>query len=116
MINLDNLFKATSHKLEAPKHEDIKRDNFQCIVVDGKGDDLIFQFFSIKISSFNALIAEIIEDHFGSTDGFAIEYVPEMGMYGLLAKDLKSNPLFSKEAHVIRFLDLVDKTVTEYLK
>lgn len=116
MMNLDNLFGAGSHKLEIPRHEEIQRDNFQCIVVDGKGDDLIFQFFEVTIKPFSDIVAEVIEDHFGSTDKFAIEYVAELKMYGLLAKDLKSNPLFSKETHIVKFLDLVDKTITEYLK
>lgn len=103
-------------QLQVPEHETIDKDNFSCIVVNGKGNDLIFQFFSIKDPDFDETVAEVIEDHFGNTEAFAIEYVREMDMYGLLAKDIKDNPLFSKEFHVYQFLDLLSKTITELQK
>lgn len=109
--NWDSLF-----SLQTPEHEDLTYDNFQCIVVDGKGADLIFQFFAVKVDDFDEIAAEVIDDHFGDTAGFAIEYVPEMGMYGLLYKDAKDNPLFSKEFHVYDFLDMLSKTITELQK
>lgn len=102
--------------LQTPQHEDISTDNFECIVVDGKGDDIIFQFFGIKTEEFDEIIAEVIEEYFGTTEGFAIEYIPEMSMYGLLYKDAKANPLFSKEFHVHDFLDLLSNTITELQK
>ena len=102
--------------LQTPEHEDVKKDNFECIVVDGKGTDLIFQMFSLKVDEVEELVAEVIEDHFGDTENFAIEFVPEMGMYGLLYKNAKDNPLFSKDFHVYEFLDILDKTITELQK
>ena len=102
--------------MQTPEHEDVKKDNFECIVVDGKGTDLIFQMFSLKVDEVEELVAEVIEDHFGDTENFAIEFVPEMGMYGLLYKNAKDNPLFSKDFHVYEFLDILDKTITELQK
>ena len=99
--------------LRIPDNEDIEKSNFSCIVVDGKGYDTIFQFFNVKSSDFDEVIAEVIEDHFGDTEGFAIEYVDEMDMFGLLAKDLKDNPMFSRDFHIYDFLDLLDSTITE---
>ena len=102
--------------LQTPEHEEIDLANFNCIVVDGKGHDLIFQIFEVKIDDFEELIAEVIEEHFGATEGFAIEYVPEMSMYGLLYKDARTDALFNKEFHVYEFLDLVSNTITELQK
>ena len=99
--------------LTIPDNEDINKSNFSCIVVDGKGYDTIFQFFSVKSEDFEEIIAEVIEEHFGDTEGFAIEFVGEMDMFGLLAKDLRDNPMFSKDFHIYEFLDLLDSTITE---
>ena len=104
----DSLF-----SLHTPEHEDLSFDNFNCIVVDGKGTDIIFQFFNTETKDFEEICAEVIDDHFGDTEGFAIEYVPEMEMYGLLYKDAKDNPLFSRDFHVYDFLDILSKTITE---
>jgi len=100
-------------ELQTPEHEDLDYDNFNCLVVDGKGDDIIFQFFKVQVDEFEEITAEVIEEHYGDTDGFAIEFVPELKMYGLLYKDAKSNPLFSKEFHVYDFLELLSNTITE---
>ena len=116
-MDLNNIIeKQITHKLEVPEHEEVKKDTFQCLVVAGKGQDLIFQFFGVKAIEFPNIIAEVIEDHFGDTNNFAIEYVRELDMYGLLAKNIKQNPLFSREFHIIRFLDLLDKTIINIQK
>tara|TARA_Y100001972_G_C7469764_1_gene239262 strand:+ start:244 stop:582 length:339 start_codon:yes stop_codon:yes gene_type:complete len=101
------------HNLQIPNNETIDKDNFTCTVVDGKGTDNIFQFFNVKIDDFDEVLAETIEDHFGNTEGYALEFVSEMSMYGLLAKNQRDNPLFNKEFYVDQFLDLLDKTITE---
>ena len=100
-------------QIEIPAYDEIEKDVFNCIVVEGKDLDLIFQFFSVKCEDFEETIAEVIEDHFGNTEDFAIEFVTELDMFGLLAKNIKDNPLFSKEFHVHAFLDLLAKTITE---
>jgi hypothetical protein len=115
-MNMDRVSLGNPTFLEAPEHEDIECTNFKCIVVDGKGFDVIFQFFNLKFQDFRDLAAEAVESHFGSTNGFAIEFVEELKMYGLLAKDLKENPLFNKEFHIYDFVDLLDKTLTEVQK
>lgn len=118
-MNMDTIVKTADGqqiKLTIPEHQEYDRNSFSCLVVDGKRNDLIFQFFKVKTADFSDIIAEVIEDHFGDTNKFAIEYVREMDMFGLLAKDIKDNPLFSKEFHIVRFLDLLDKTITELQK
>ena len=104
---------STGFSLAAPENETVAKDNFNCLVVAGKGLDNIFQFFEVKIDDFEELIAEVIEDHFGDTEGFAIEYVPELKMYGLLAKDQRDNPMYSRDFHIYDFLDLLSNTITE---
>lgn len=110
--HVNTVAEKTPFQLAMPEHEEITHNNFTCIVVDGKGSDLIFQFFSVKVQDFENIIAEVIEDHFGSTDNFAIEYVTELSMFGLLYKDAKAHPLFSKEFHIYKFLSLLDDTIT----
>ena len=99
--------------LTAPENETIDMKNFSCMVVHGKGLDNIFQFFRVKFPEFDELVAEVIEEHFGDTDLFAIEYVGELDMFGLLAKDQRDNPLYSKDFHVYGFLDLLDSTIDQ---
>lgn len=99
-------------QLEAPEHEEVEATNFRCIVVEGKGFDTIFQFFNANFEDFEEVAAEVVEDHYGNTDGFAIEFVKELNMHGLLAKDLRDNPLFSKEHHIYDFIELLDSTLT----
>ena len=109
----DNINWQQDLSLQIPDNETIETDNFNCVVVDGKGMDTIFQFFGVRTPEFSDVIAEVIEDHFGNTAGFAIEYVPELKMYGLLAKDHRENPLYNKDHQVYNFLDLLDSTITE---
>lgn len=104
---------STGFSLAVPENETIEKDNFTCLVVAGKGLDNIFQFFNVTVNDFEELVAEVIDDHFGYTEGFAIEYVPELKMYGLLAKDLRDNPMYSKDFHIYHFLDLLSNTITE---
>ena len=111
-----NIESWTDIQLMAPNNETVNKDNFTCTVIDGKGYDNIFQFFEVKIEDFDDLIAEVIEDHFGNTEPFAIEYVPELSMYGLLAKDQRDGPMYNSDFHIHTFLDLLDKTITEMLK
>lgn len=99
--------------LSAPENETVDLDNFSCIVVHGKGMDNIFQFFKVKFDDFEELIAEVIEEHFGDTESYAIEYVDELNMFGLLAKDQRDNPLYSKDFHVYGFLELLDNTIEQ---
>ena len=115
-MNIEAVLGNQKISLSVPENKEYKRDNFTCLVVAGKGTDLIFQFFDVKYKDFPQVTAEVIEDHFGDTNNFAIEYVREMDMFGLLAKNIKDNPLFSEEFHVIRFLDLLSKTITELKK
>lgn len=105
-----------SFQLQPPKHDTVEKKNFMAVISDGKGDDIIFQFFKVKIQDFDGLLAEVIEDHFGSTNSFALEYVQELDMYGLLAKDIKSNALFNKKFHIDSFLDILDSTISELKK
>lgn len=103
-------------KLVAPENEEIFKDSFMCIAKDGKGLDNIFQFFSIKVKDFPQILAEVIEDYFGDTSKYALEYVPELKMYGLLAKDQRDNPLYSKKFHIHGFLTFLDNTIKEIQK
>ena len=96
-----------------PTYEEHTASHFSCTVVDGKGHDLIYQFFKVEEKNFTDILAEVIDDFFGSTDNFAVEFVPELDSYALLAKNIKDNPLFTRERSVRAFLSLLNETISQ---
>lgn len=78
-----------------------------------RGDDLIYQFYGVRNTDFQDLLAEIIEAHFGKTDDFSVTYIPEVQSWGLRAKDVRANPFFNYDHFTVRFLDLVDHCLRE---
>ena len=112
-MNAQQINWNSGFNIKLPNSIELALNNFDCVVIDGKGSDNIFQFFKVKRKDFNDIVAEVIEDYFGTTNGFAIEYVRELSMYGLLAKDQRDTPLYNREFHVDSFLKLLDATMSE---
>ena len=102
-----------TYKIDQPERIMFDGQTFRAEIVNGVKDDLIFQFFDIKLKDFATILAEVIEAHYNSTDRFAVEYVKELDSFALLAKDIKTNPMFDIEFHVEQFLFLLDKTIEE---
>jgi hypothetical protein len=83
------------------------------IVTRGDGD-LIYHFYEVNHDDFRTLLAEVVESHFGSTDSFRVDQVIEMpGTWGLLAKGVRSLPLFNLKFYTEDFLWLLDKVLKE---
>jgi hypothetical protein len=102
-----------SFRLVAPVNIEIKKKEFICTVVHGKGTDNIFQFFEVRHKDFDNLLAEVIEDYFGATESFALDYIADIDSYALLAKNLRDNPMFNVKYHVEGFLDILAGTIRE---
>jgi len=82
------------------------------IVTRGEGD-LIYHFHGIKHDDFKQLLADVVESHFGDTDDFKVDYVPELKAYGLLAKGVRKNPMFNLKFYTEDFLWLLDGVLKE---
>mgnify|MGYP001208656263 CR=1 FL=1 len=88
-------------------------NNFEAMAVLKKDNNIIFQFFNAKRKDFRDILAEVIEDYFGSTDNFAVAYEKELQSYSLLGKELQSFPMFSTDTHIDKFFSLLDNTIEE---
>lgn len=74
--------------------------------------DVLFHFFLKKpCKTFDVLLGEVVEAHFGNTNGFSAVYTPEVDSWGLKAEGLQQRSLYSLKAHVEDFLMLVDRTL-----
>lgn len=81
------------------------------VVLPGERD-VIFQFLLAKqLKTFDALLAEAIEAHFGTTKDFFVEWTPEVESWGLKARGLRERPLYSQKVHIEDFLSLVDRAL-----
>lgn len=60
---------------------------------------------------FSTLLSEVVEEHFGSVDDFRVEYVRELRQWGLLAKGVRTRPLFNSAHYYENFLMLLDRVL-----
>lgn len=94
--------------IATPPRAEYRGKNFRAQIVSKDGD-LIFQFFGVQHGDFRNFLAEIIEEHFGSTDAFSAEYVPEVQSLGVRAKGVTESPFFNYDHYTVDFLGLVDR-------
>jgi hypothetical protein len=99
-------------KIATPPRAEFRGDNFRAQIVS-KDSDLIYQFFGVLHADFRNFLAEIIESHFGSTDAFSAEYIPEVQSLGVRAKGVTELPFFNYDHYTVDFLGLVDRCLQE---
>jgi hypothetical protein len=99
-------------RFSVPERAFYEGKKFRAEIVS-RGDDLIYQFFNVRHPDFRTLLAEIIEAHFGKTDGFSAAFVPELESLGVRAKGVCDNPFFDYSFYTEKFLDLVDRCLQE---
>lgn len=99
-------------KVTVPPRAEYRGKRFRAVIVS-KGDDLIYQFFNVRHADFQALLAEIIEAHFGKTDDFSAAYVPEFESLAVRAKGVCDTPFFNYLHYTEKFLGLVDRCLQE---
>jgi hypothetical protein len=85
------------------------------IVLRGEGD-IIYQFFGVKHPDFKGFLAEVVDEHFGSTDDFRVDYIQELKSWSLLAKDVRTRPLFNFKHYTEDFMWLLDAALEEFKK
>jgi hypothetical protein len=99
-------------KLDTPPRAEYRGTHFRAEIV-AKNGDLIYQFFDVKNADFRSFLAEIVESHFGSTEAFSADYIPEVQSHGLRAKGVTDSPFFSYDHYTSDFLGLVDRCLQE---
>lgn len=105
------LRKASQLAVTPPETSEFQGKRLTARVVK-KDSDLIFQFFLTKFpSDFPALLAEVVESHFGSTDSFKLDHVPELNSYALLAKGILDRPTVRVDYVTTDFLNLLDEVL-----
>lgn len=87
--------------------------NFAASIILRGDEDVIYQF-EVKHSDFRTLLAAVIENHFGDTEGFKFDTIPEIpNAFGLLAKGVRSKPFFNGKHYTEDFLALLDDVLDE---
>lgn len=81
--------------------------------------DIVFQLFPRlpewprREQEARELITALVEQHFGSTEGFKAGYVPELKSWSILARGLSKKVSYNEAYHVKGFVDLVLNTCVE---
>ena len=97
-----------------PRHAEYEGRNIGVQVAVLREEDVTWQFFARKFPpAFDTLLAEVVEAHFGSTDKFAVDWVPEMQSWSLIGRGLWLSPLKNEDHLVAHFLDLLDNALDE---
>lgn len=98
----------------APQALEYEGRNFTACIVLRDDRDLIFQFFMKSFpKDFPSLLTAVVAAHFGSSERFALDWVPEVKSYALLGKGLWDNALRDELFLTAKFLELVDTTLDE---
>ena len=87
-------------------------------IVQRPENDLIYQFFFPKVlklrgTDFASLLSDVVQAHFGSLEFFALDEVPEVESWALLAKNVRAHPMYSEEHYTTAFLTLLDLALDE---
>ena len=85
---------------------------FACYLTPRGRYDFVIQFLDVRgdASQFPELLAECVEEFFGSTGDFALDQ-PFDETYGLLMRGIRQVPGFTHESHIYGFLRLVDNAL-----
>jgi hypothetical protein len=122
---------ATSDKLLKPEHveqfqrtqmsvtprEELEGLHIHIVIAYPTEPHIIFQItLKRPFEDFRALLGEVIEEHFGSTDKFRASFEEDLGTWSVICLGARDNPLFNKQFHVEDFLSLLDIAVDEARK
>lgn len=105
------LAKALSAKppgpLAAVTSEHLEFPEFEVYATERGERDVVLQFLEVKVPKFEELIAEAIEAHFGTTEGFSLHQEESIKSYGLLMSGVRGRPGFSHKIYVSDLLALL---------
>lgn len=98
-----------------PREEYELTKNLRADVVFRDDGDVIFHLFSNTFpSDTRTFLADLIEQHFGSTDRFSASAVPELKSWAILAHGLQNLPAYEHDFHVRAFLGRVAQAFASY--
>lgn len=112
-LTKDAITKFEETPLEIPPRLKFEGNILDADIVPRGDGDLIYHFSNIKHPDFKKILAEVVEQHFGATDDFRIDFVPELQAWGLLAKNVRKKPLFNLMFYTEDFLWLLDAVLKE---
>lgn len=99
-------FQHTSFSLDP--REDFEGDHCSATAVYRENGDIVFQLFPVKPwgtgESARALVTDLVETYFGSTDHFAAAPTPELDSWAVKAIGLANKVGYTREHHVVGFL------------
>jgi len=105
------LQKSAQFGIQLPETSEFQGKRLSCRMVR-KGNDIIFQLFAPKFpTDFSALLAEVVESHFGNTADFKLDHVAELNSYALLAKGILDRPTVRVDYVTTDFLNLLDEVL-----
>lgn len=102
----------TEQEISLPSSEHYQMKNFEAYVTDRGDRDIVIQFIAPKCKTFEDVLPEIVEGHFGTTEGFKLHVEPQITSFGLLLEGVRSRPAFSRTHTVDNFLAFVDQTLS----
>ena len=83
-----------------------KTTRYECHIIRKPGDVIVFQLTGIT-KEFESTLERLVEDHFGTTDGFSVHYEPGIHTFGLRADNLVGRPGMTV-GHIVKFAHVVD--------
>lgn len=103
---------STEQEISVPQSEYHQMKNFEAYVTERGDRDLVVQFVAPKCKDFSEVLPEIVDGHFGTTEGFKLHVEPEIKSYGLLMEGVRGKPSFSPEHVITNFLAFADQTLS----
>jgi len=91
----------------------IEGQNLRADLVRRNSDVILHLYPHRSVPDFERLVAEVVESHFGTTEGFCLDRVPELRSWALLMYRVADKPLFRPEFYVEQFLELLDAVLSE---
>ena len=99
-------------EISVPAMQHYQLKNFEAYVTERGSRDLVIQFVAPKCRTFEEILPEVVEGHFGTTEGFKLHSEPQIKSFGLLLEGVRGRPIFSYDHSVTNFLNLVDQTLS----
>jgi len=113
MLSKEDVEKFNSTEFSTAPRFGYDGKNFEAVIVYRGDGDIIYQLFKVRHGDFRQLLAEVVEAHFSSTDDFAVDFMKEVLSWGLIARGVRTRPLFNEQHYTGKFLDLLDQVLEE---
>lgn len=103
-------------QLEPVKSDHREMEHFEVYVTERGESDIVLQFLSVKVPDFATFLAEAVQIHFGTTEGFSLDQNAELKTFGLLMRRVRANPAFNEAYFVDEFLQLLEAAAGDLVR